>query len=72
MTADNALHCIIKCRSPNNVKVTKLQRKGLAGQVGCMGVFRNYIFCQSEKVNGREYITQIVVHSSMEEINWEA
>jgi hypothetical protein len=71
MTDDNAQYCIIKCRSPNNVKVTKLQRKCLAGQVGCMGVFRNYIHCQSEKVNGRGNITQIVVHSSIEEINWE-
>ena len=72
MTADNAIHCIIKCRPPNNVKVTKLQRKGLAGQVGCIGVFRNYILCQSEKVNGRRNVTQVVVHSSMEEINLEA
>jgi len=37
-----------------------------------MGVLRNYIRCHSEKVNGRGNITQIVVHSLIEEINWEA
>lgn len=34
---DEALHCIIKCSTPNNVKATKLERKRLAGLVACVG-----------------------------------
>ena len=51
IVVDNALHCVIKC-SPNNVKVTELRRKGLVGHVACMGGFRNYMLCRSEKLNG--------------------
>ena len=65
ITADIALHCIIKCRSPNNVKVTKLQRKGLAWQVGCMGVFGNYILCQSEK-----WMEEKIVHRLLFTVEW--
>jgi hypothetical protein len=65
---NKALHCVIKC-SQNIVEVTKLRRKGLAEHVACMGGFRNYMLCRSEKLNGRESSSLTVVHSSMEEIS---
>jgi hypothetical protein len=37
-----------------------------------MGGFRSYMFGRSEKLKGRENRTQILVHNSMEDINWDA
>jgi hypothetical protein len=51
--------------------VTKLGMVGLAGPVACMGFLRNYTLCRSEKLNGRENSTQILVHISMEDVSWE-
>jgi hypothetical protein len=55
---------------PNNVKVTKLRRKGLARHVAFMGVFRNYMLCRSQELNGRESSSLTVVHNSVEEVSW--
>jgi len=33
---------------------------------------RNYMLCRSEKLNGRENSTQVIVHNSVEEISLEA
>jgi hypothetical protein len=35
-----------------------------------MAGFRNYMFCRSEKLNGRESISLSIAHNSMEEISW--
>jgi hypothetical protein len=40
--------------TPNKVKVEQLRRWGLAGYVAYMGGLRNYMFCRSEKLSGRE------------------
>jgi hypothetical protein len=60
------------CGAHKGVNVTQCRRKGLVGHLLFMGGFRNYMFGRSEKLNGRENSTQILVHNSMEDICWDA
>ena len=52
--------------------VTQSRRKGLVGHLLFMGGFKSYMFGSSEKLNGRGNSTQTLVHSSMEDICWDA
>jgi hypothetical protein len=50
----------------NNIK------NGMLAHVACMGGFRNYVICRSEKLNRREKSSLALIHNSMEKFSWGA
>jgi len=69
ITVDNDLHYTIKC-SIHQIMSRLQTSEGIGRACGLHGKFQK--LCKSEKLNGRESSTYIIVQNSVEKISWAA